>query len=185
MEQQLNYQGIDYGSGLANIDHETRIRYGVIPANDVGQAWFDESEAIFDGPYCPECGGDVIEYDDDDHKQYRIGAHSCQDFACNHCEYVFDSEIAYHEQPTCFQYERDGYICEQSGDDGDIFIIKSKYYTYAQFCSPCAPGAGHLCNPLHHKPPENKTYCFGHSWFEDEKAPYTVYSVKTNEIINQ
>lgn len=64
--------------------------------------------------------------------------------------------------------------------EGD-FILKSPYYTYAQFCSPCAPGAGYLPSPLKDRPAGNKTYCLGHDWFEDGTAPYRVYSVKTNK----
>ena len=62
------------------------------------------------------------------------------------------------------------------GDDGDIFIYKSPFYTLCRFCSPCAPGAGYLMSP-----DDNgiKAYCFGHDWFEDEQAPYKVYDVKT------
>lgn len=37
-------RGIDYGGGQTNIDHETGIRFGVIPANDVLQAWADSAE---------------------------------------------------------------------------------------------------------------------------------------------
>ena len=42
---------------------KTGIRYGVIPANDVGQAWFDDSEAIgthfilFHSPIIVYCEG--------------------------------------------------------------------------------------------------------------------------------
>lgn len=28
-----------------------------------------------------------------------------------------------------------------------------------------------------------KTYCVGHDWFEDGKAPYPVYSVATGELV--
>ena len=72
------------------------------------------------------------------------------------------------------------YIAEQGNDDHDIFIIKSPYYTLCQFCSPCAPGAGYLMN---HTPDGIKAYCFGHDWFDGERAPYPVYSVKTGKLV--
>lgn len=53
------------------------------------------------------------------------------------------------------------------------------YGTFAQFCSPCVPGAGD--SPL---ADGVKTYCLGHGWFEDGKAPYAVYSVATGELIS-
>jgi hypothetical protein len=73
------------------------------------------------------------------------------------------------------------YLAEQSSDDPDIFITKSPYYTTCQFCSPCAPGAGYIMNTIEGG---IKTYCFGHDWFESGKAPYPVYSVKTNKLID-
>ena len=75
--------------------------------------------------------------------------------------------------------DNEEYTAYQSQDDPDIFIIKSPYFTYAQYCSPCAPGAVYLMNPLSEKIDQNKGYCFGHDWFESGKAPYPVYDVKT------
>jgi hypothetical protein len=53
-------------------------------------------------------------------------------------------------------------------------VLKSPYYSLAQFCSPCVPGAGNL-----ESEDEDgvKTYCLSHDWFEDGKAPYKVYAV--------
>jgi hypothetical protein len=80
-----------------------------------------------------------------------------------------------------FEYSAEGYEAT-AGEDGDIFITKSPFFTYAQFCSPCAPGACYLMNTV--EPDEsNKAYCLGHDWFEDGKAPYPVYSVETGEIV--
>jgi hypothetical protein len=85
---------------------------------------------------------------------------------------------------------------------GDIMIIKSPYYTYAQFCSPCAPGAGYLMNWFKMEngySPETlgieqfekmaqaagfpKVYCFGHDWFGNGIAPYPVFNVETGELV--
>jgi len=136
--------GIDYGRGQTNIDHETGIRYGVIPVNDVLQAWSDESEPLY-----PEEG-------------------EPEDFGPKY-------------DPSHYLYSRQGYVAQQSRDDTDIFIIKSPYYTFARFCSPCAPGAGHLRN---YDPDGVKTYCFGNDWFEGE-CPYPVYRVDNNECVYQ
>jgi len=74
----------------------------------------------------------------------------------------------------------DGEYIAECDDSGDIFITKSPYYTRAQFCSPCAPGACYLMNPCNNG---EKTYCFGSDWFEDNKAPYPVYRVSDNTLI--
>ena len=80
-------------------------------------------------------------------------------------------------EPLGFSLD-DGEYKAYCGEDGDIFIFKSPYYTQAQFCSPCAPGAGHLLNPCEHGP---KTYCFPLDWFDAEtECPYPIYRVSDN-----
>ena len=227
--KKTDYAGIDYGMCNTNINLDTGIRFGVIQADEVGQVWYDESEAEYGDMECSNCG-DTIIIDD----------------ICPNCEADLESDFDAVE-PVSFFYEEDGHKCYQSADDTDIFVELSPYYTYAQFCSPCAPGACYLmnelkpqriwvssyCNFAHEiktgKPIEhecriipvkaieaeikgniedstnilrnapakimrygvksresygnNKCYCFGHDWFEEGKAPYTVYSIETNEII--
>jgi len=146
---------------MTNIDHETGIRYGVIPANDVCQAWSDESEPLYPEP-------DPGEEDPED----------------------FGPEY----DPSHYLYSRQGYVAQQRADDTNIFITKSPYYTFARFCSPCAPGAGYL---RYYDPDGVKTYCFDPGWFwdSDEKTgewegtrsgcPYPVYRVPDNECVYQ
>lgn len=82
-------------------------------------------------------------------------------------------------------YESGGYRI-QTNSGGDAWCLKSPYFTFAQFCSPCAPGACHLGNPLNLKArfADNRAYCFGHDWFEDSIAPYPVYLVATGELVS-
>jgi hypothetical protein len=157
-----DYAGIDYGHGMANVDHETGIRFGVINQGEVIQAWADSSEMIYPDPACPDCGHESDKYECPDHGNFEEAWENC-------CVEAIGSV-----------YEEEGYKATQSDDDGDIFIEKSPFYTRAQFCSPCAPGAGYLMNPC---PDGPKTYCFGHDWFEDEKAPYPVYRVENDEEV--
>jgi hypothetical protein len=155
--------GIDYGMGKTNIDLETGIRFGVINQNKVLQAWADGSkpEYVYLCPYC--------EFElDNDHDDF-----------CPSCKKEFESDHFDMIEPACFIYNEEGYEC-QSDDYGDIFITKSPYYTECRLCSPCAPGAGDLSSPVKDGA---KTYCFGHDWFEEEKAPYPVYSIETGELI--
>lgn len=175
----MSYAGIDYGLGQANIDTDTGIRYGVISQNSVLQAWADSSEAEYGEPTCGKCGNPAISACDtpETSEWEELGP---GDYACLECKRVFWSDEAFSDEPLGYSYEGDGYKLTDCLDS-DIFVLKSTYYTFAQFCSPCVPGAGNLDTPCENGP---KTYCLGHDWFEDGQAPYPVYSIETNERIN-
>lgn len=164
-----NYAGIDYsGPGATcNRDLETGIRYGIIPQNDVGQAWFDSSELDYGNPHCPHCGCELKTG-----KEYQ---------RCPKCrKAIRDMSECYPDECNgC--YIDDGEYKAFSDDSGDIWIVKSPYFTRAQFCSPCAPGACYLRNDC---PDGERAYCLGHDWFDGGKAPYPVYSVETGELIS-
>jgi hypothetical protein len=93
---------------------------------------------------------------------------------------------------TQMEWEGEGYKLHTDAY-GDLWIFKSDYYTYAQFCSPCAPGAVHLGSPLDiegtlalsveikEKFHQNRGYCLDHDWFEGGIAPYPVFSVATGK----
>lgn len=158
-----DYAGIDYGFGRTNIDHETGFRFGVISQQLVLQAWADSSEPEYP---CGEC--DAWDGDND----------CCGDD-------FYDCE------PIAHNYNAEGYkaTCSQ---DGDIFVIQSPYFTYAQLCSPCAPGACYLATPIDHIDHEsrrvlvdNKCYCFGPDWFDNdyEPCPYPVWEVATGKLV--
>lgn len=72
------------------------------------------------------------------------------------------------------------YEAESAFDGSCLFLTKSPYYTRAVFCSPCAPGAGYLDNP---HDDGVKTLCFGHDMFNDCKAPYPVYRVSDDSLV--
>jgi len=160
----MAYQGIDYGRGQTNIDKKTGIRYGVISIHEVTQAWCDSSEPFY-LVCCPACG-----------QELKKGFDAKR---CPTCYKVFEDGDFDYIEPS-YYIKSDGYVAEQGNDDSDIIIIKSPYYTLCQFCSPCAPGAGDLMN---HTPDGIKAYCFGHDWFDGERAPYPVYSVKTGKLV--
>lgn len=187
-----DYAGINYaGFSMTNMDKETGIHYGVIHNHEVFQTWADDSEPIDGPPQCPKCNNEAKEFEvivrasdppgkwvshepvipDEIEEDYEFSKYSGSDYYCDVCEYVFGSEEAFPDEPEGFKYEADGYRCFQSYDDPDIFIELSPYYTYAQFCSPCAPGAMYIMNwikkpddPMEIGPP--KGYCLGHEWFE-------------------
>lgn len=95
-------------------------------------------------------------------------------------------------------YEQDGYKLTNCLTNV-VMVLSSPYFTYAQLCSPCVPGACNLDKPMI-TPPDgiyggdgferdwqrlknNRCYCLGHDWFEDGRAPYPVYSVETGELV--
>ena len=126
-----------------------------------------------DGP-CPDCGGPTTRMELTERDLHR-------DHMCHRCGIAFDNEDAYPDEPIGWFYVDDDYTATDCLDS-DIMIVKSPYFTYAQFCSPCVPGAGNLDHPL----PEGhgaKCYCFGHDWFENNKAPYRIWSVETGEEV--
>ena len=92
---------------------------------------------------------------------------------------------AYESEGAPLELNRDDILIMQgSGDDPDIFVIKSLYYCWAPACSPCAPGAGYLMDADKKKGGRHhpfKTYCLDSSWFEGGKAPYKYYEVISDE----
>lgn len=170
----MSTKGINYAGPFSDVnrDTETGIRDGVINQNEVLQAWADSSEPDYGEPdfvECPKCGtnipvkewGDTVE--------------------CN-CGETIEAELPDCAEPIGFTLDNGEYKAT-CGEDGDIFVLKSPYFTYAQFCSPCAPGACYLTSPLDEPDADNRAYCFGADWFEDDKAPYPIYSVETGELV--
>ena len=172
-------RGIDYsGPGSqANRDPETGIRYGVISRNDLVHWALDDFEPDYGDPTCGHCGGDVVDYDEDVHGEYDHTGYA--DFACEHCEKVFESGECYGDEPHGWTLDDGDYQCPLDSSN-DVWVFKSPYYTRAGFCSPCAPGACHLSSPCDDG---ERCYCLGHDWFEGGQAPYPVYRVGTGEVV--
>lgn len=203
-----NDYGIDYGMGTTNVDPKTGIRYGVISQNDVLQSWADSSEPDYSDPTCPKCGNPAIDLNGDDVPDDVPDLDDSpdgwedngRDYACPHCRYAFDSDEVYGDEAIGFDLDDGEYVAHQGGDDCDIFILKSPYFTYAQYCSPCAPGACYLRSPVDSNGP--KAYCFAPDWFdywddetghgpqptgeycgEKTSCPYPVYRVSDGECV--
>ncbi|MGB2806668.1 MAG: hypothetical protein WBC22_02930 [Sedimentisphaerales bacterium] len=94
-------------------------------------------------------------------------------YPCKDCD-VSEDEYDNCECDAISYIIDDGEYQAESDSCGDIFITKSPYYTHAQFCSPCAPGACYIMNSCDDG---EKAYCFGHDWFEGGKAPYPVFNL--------
>lgn len=162
-------RGIDYSLGHANFDPNTGIHYGVISINELSDWAFEEFTPDYGKPCCPGCGSDVADeaYLDDEP-------------FCLNCGERLSPENVYPESPYSWNLDKDSYQA-QMHEDNDIFVFRSLYYTRASFCSPCAPGACYLTSPCSDG---EKAYCFNHDWFESGRAPYPVYRVDTDELVN-
>lgn len=157
------YPGIDYSLGQSNRDTETGIHYGLLSVHSATAFdWECDTEIIY-LPYCPHC----YEALDEDFESPS---------PCPYCEQDIDEgeEYSDYAEPDCIKLTAEGYegfVSEQN----EIWVLKSPYYTHAQYCSPCAPGAGNLNSPCDDGP---KTYCLGPEFFADNKAPYPVFKVE-------
>lgn len=163
--------GIDYGMGETNRDKENGISYGVISQHDVMSEALDDFEADYGKPdvenfNCPSCGttqmktveeaggtdGELIDWGDS--------------LECESCGENYEVELPDCAEPLAHYYTEGNYSC-QMHSDGDIFIIKSEFYTRCNFSSPCAPGAGYLTSS---NPDGIMAYCLGHDWFESKET---------------
>lgn len=124
--------GIDYGLGKTNIDRDNGIRYGVIYLNSLAEYIYDEMEQNYGDPTCPECDGIISDETDS------------KDFFCLRCEKTLWSDEVYGDEPIGWTLEDGDDITATDCLDNDAMVIKSRYYTYAPYCSPCVPGAGNL-----------------------------------------
>ena len=199
-------RGIDYSLGQSNFNPETGIHFGVIPMDSLAHWAWDSFEPEYGEPTCPKCGNPAVgadseiptsvleekghmelddegmpDFDGDRHDLgYEISSHSCGDYACDYCGYLFDGDEAFPEE--CLGHTLDDGEYKASVDSyNDAFLLDSPYYTTSQFCSPCAPGAGYLLNFV---VDGVKTYCFGPEWFDKEQpCPYPIWKCGTDELI--
>lgn len=212
-----DYVGIDYSLGRSNVDPETGIHYGVIPLNVLLDWAIEHFEPEYGNPTCPKCGNEATPTGDfvfsiGDEEEYTYAEECCADYTCGQCKYIFDTSEAYPEEPNGWTMEDNEYSLSLDSNN-DVWVLKSPYYTYAQFCSPCAPGACHLEHPIGNEivhccgvcgieiegdycqnHPEAtvdsiitnygaKTYCLGVKWFENREPPYPIYRVADNSLL--
>jgi hypothetical protein len=186
-------EGFDYSMGTANTDPETGIHFGVINMNELYEYAWEHVESVYGDPCCPKCSNVLHEYEgefidklindkviESEDELANYTKHSCADYICESCGLIVGSDETVGDEEPC------GHTLKQDGYEGtvdsynDLMVLKSPYYTRAQFCSPCVPGAGNLSEPCESGP---KTYCLGHEWHPGGKAPYPVYRVDNNELV--
>jgi hypothetical protein len=171
---------IDYGRGLVNIDTETGIRYGVVHMNSLDNAW-DRMEQ-----------GTNLDFEEyKEHIRNRLaraidgvlddeGLDQCNMSADDYAAEIVDSlEFDRYENNGDFvryELEEDG-LNLRTTNRGDLFVIKSPFYTLARFCSPCAPGAGDLYAA---RDGGVRTYCLPADWWSE--CPYPIYRCDNNQL---
>lgn len=164
-----NYPGIDYSLGKANYDIETGISYGLIDVRSLTE-WIWEYIMPVYLPYCPHCYNELpISFEDDTE--------------CPDCKVLIEDGQQYSDfaEPSYLEYKNDEYHLYMSSDSQEVWIFKSPYFTYAQYCSPCMPGAGNLDVPMDERGQLEqlgaKTYCLDKTWFNDEMLPYPINTI--------
>lgn len=183
--KETDYAGIDYsGPGsTVNRDAETGIRYGMISTNSL-DCWsiseiYDNGEDqgfLAMQEELKESIAAAIEKAVEDYGSLQDGV--AEDIAQSVIE-SGDIEYADCQESGPYLWEREGYKLLTTSDN-NLWVFGSPYYTHAQFCSPCVPGAGNLDTYCAEGP---KTYCLGHDWFESGVAPYPVYQVSDGELV--
>ena len=169
--------GIDYGRGTSNIDPDTGIRYGIISQNDLSGDAVNDIYTTGD-----DIGFENMRQQAKDELARAIASAIDPYGQVGDPDELAAEIIGNVEWHDCgeggpYEYSGEGYHLRTS-DNNDLWVLKSPFYTHAQFCSPCAPGAGHLGNPC---PDGPMTYCLGPDWFEDGDAPYPIYKVEDIE----
>lgn len=178
-----DYVGIDYsGPGSdVNRDSETGIRYGVIRQNSFSYFALDDVYSR----------GDDLGFEKQKANMQLAIATAISSAVEEHGGSVADpDELAagiidnvdwneHGDESGPYRYESEG-VTVQTTSHNDLWVFKSPFYTKAQFCSPCVPGAGNLDNFCEEGP---KTYCLPLDWFENEMAPYSIWEVGTDKLV--
>lgn len=102
-------------------------------------------------------------------------------YPCDDCETPEDERDDCECDATSWYIDDGEYQAETCFDGMEIMIVKAPYFMKGNYCSPCAPGAVSIDAG---DGDDNKAYCLGHDWFEEGKAPYTVYSVATGKVVD-
>jgi hypothetical protein len=171
-------RGIDYSGpgGTCNRDATTGIGYGIIPLSALSEFAHESFEAEYDD-LCPHCGEDWPA-DLETGRLHDRGSHKERGADCPACgKFVRDGDTTGDEPSR--EVLDDGSYQGFLDSSGDAWFTLSPYFTRAQFCSPCAPGACYLTNPTEDG---ERAYCPGPDWFDDE-APYPIYSVATGRRV--
>ena len=174
---------------MANFDEKTGISYGVISPHAINQDALNDLYNEGTDPHYENARQEILTAVSDfagnsglvisDEMQMQISDLLIDDMS-DHYESCGDGQCDYTDKD---------YTLHISGDNFGIFVIKSPYYTYCRKCSPCAPGAGDLNNPLeidefNDMDNYDRAYCLGPDYFNEEsQIPYRVFNVSDDKEV--
>ncbi|MCK9432962.1 MAG: hypothetical protein M0R00_08390 [Candidatus Omnitrophica bacterium] len=169
---------------MPNFDEKTGIRYGVISPHSISSFALDDIYNEGTDPQYESAKEDfenglksaIKEFCDNNSNMRLDDRHIDIDAIMDQWNDHYESDGS-----GIMDYSDNEYSLHVSGDNFGIFVMKSPYYTFCRGCSPCAPGAGDLNNPID---PVNlnlstlehisaKTLCLGPEWFDREKDQYS------------
>ena len=134
---------------MTNYDEETRIHYGVIHCQHVIEMWMEKSIDVYENEKCKECGKEIVPFSS----------------TCENCKAEIEEDVWEGIEPIGHEYWNGKYLMT-AGDNMDVFVIKSPYYTWCRPCSSCTPNAGYIIDQTE-EGEGIKTYCPGPRWYED------------------
>lgn len=185
---------------MPNYDEKTGIRYGVISPDSISDWSIDEIYQDGTDPHYESAHEELTEKLNDLFEFIGLHDEKDKEDLTDQIENIFNDRFE-----SCgdgqMDYSDEEYDLHVSGDNFGIFVMRSPYYTFCRGCSPCAPGAGSLNEPVdpsdESKPSGNcwistneKTLCLGPEWFDKSddqyarKIPYRVFRVSDDtEVI--
>jgi len=187
-ETKTPYAGLDYSLGRSNVNKETGIHYGVISQNSV----------------MPEALDDIMTYGEDLAWEEALAEAIAEAKATAAEGEEIDEDSISESLSEGWESSLGNYLYESEGYkltgclDSDLFVMASRFFTYAQFCSPCVPGAGNLDSAWETLGKQvsaaeivtlataagfPRAYCLGHDWFDGGRAPYPVFSVESGALV--
>lgn len=122
--------GIDYGRGMTNIDLSTGYRYGVTSVHNLASWIWEEIEYVY-SQACPKCGSEPQRNKTSDNPK------------CTVCGKRSPIDRWWGDEPVSNRLTIEGVEGWIDGSN-DVWVVKSSYVYRANFCSPCAPGAGYI-----------------------------------------
>lgn len=179
---------------MPNFDETTGIRYGVISPHNISSFALDDIYNEGTDPQYESAKEDfenglksaIKEFCDNNSNMRLDDRHIDIDQIMDQWNDHYESDGS-----GIMDYSDKEYDLHVSGDNFGIFVMRSPYYTYCLNCSPCAPGAGDLDNPI--EIPDfqemdrgDRALCLGHDWFDQDadqysrKIPYRVFRVSDN-----
>lgn len=182
----MSVVGTDLKSMFPNMDMDTGIRYGCISQHTVDLSamddWYDD-DAIYDEIK------QEIEEGIEGVLSNHLDPEDIKDIISDALDKFNEN---YQNDEPAYYYKDEEYSAVYSHSLSCWIIEKSPYYTYCKTCSPCVPNAGDLDSPV---TPDDymdeiekkrtsiyprfvKAYCLPCGFFDDDKAPYTYFSVE-------